>query len=232
QKSEADMWKTVKVYQTGGYVPIFRERLGELKRHNMSQHFAVGYTLPIFLLGLWVWRRGIFQDPEAHRALLRRGLVIGSILGIPANVVLVWGSHVVAGQPPTGGPPSPFMLAGFLIGAFGRPALSASYACAVALLFLNERWRRRLMPFAAIGRTALSNYLFQTAAGTMIFYGFAGALFAKVNLALLLALTVVIYSLEVPLSNWWLRRYRFGPAEWAWRWMTYGKAPRLLKADS
>ena len=64
------MWKTVKVYQTGGYADIFKERLGELKREAMSQPGAVVYTFPIFLLGLWVWRLGILQNPEAHRALL------------------------------------------------------------------------------------------------------------------------------------------------------------------
>ena len=66
-KTEADMWKTVRVYQTGSYAAIFKERLGELKREDLSQPVSVAYTLPIFLLGIWVWRRGILQHPEAHR---------------------------------------------------------------------------------------------------------------------------------------------------------------------
>lgn len=230
QKREADMWKTVKVYQTGNYPAIFKERFGELKREIRSQPFAIGFTMPIFLLGLWVWRRGIFQNPEAHRSLLKKGLLIGALAGIPANIAFTWGSHVVAAQQQTG-PPTPFMLAGFLLAIFGRPALSMSYACGVGLLFLTETWRRLLMPFAAIGRTALSNYLFQTVACTTIFNGYGGGLFGKVNLAWLLALSVVIYALEAPLSLWWLGRYRFGPVEWIWRSMTYGKAP-LIKRDA
>ncbi|MBI3698291.1 MAG: DUF418 domain-containing protein [Acidobacteria bacterium] len=228
QKSQADMWKTVKVYQSGNYVGIFKERLGELKRMIRSQPIVVVFTLPIFLLGLWVWRQGIFQDPEAHRSLLQKGLIIGALAGIPANIAFAWGSQVVSSQPQTG-PPTPFMLFGFLLATFGRPALSMSYACAVGLLFLNEAWRRLLMPFAAIGRTALSNYLFQTVVCTTIFYGYGGALFAKVSLAWLLVPTVVIYALETPLSNWWLSRYRFGPAEWIWRSMTYGKVQPMKR---
>jgi uncharacterized protein len=83
------------------------------------------------------------------------------------------------------------------------------------------------MPFAAIGRTALSNYLFETVVCTTVFYGYGGGLLAKFSLAWLLVPTVLIYGLEVPLSNWWLSRYRFGPAEWTWRWMTYGKRPAM-----
>ena len=223
QKKEADMWKTVKVYQTGNYVDIFKERLGELKREDIMQPAVVAFTLPIFLLGFWVWRQGIIQDPEAHRALLKKGLIIGALFGIPASIGFTWGSHVMSGQPQVG-PPTPFMLFGFFLMIFGRPALSMSYACGVGLLYLNNAWRRRMMPFANIGRTALSNYLLQTVVGTTIFYGYGGRLFARVNLGWLFVLSVVIYALQVPLSRWWLGRYRYGPAEWVWRAMTYGRA--------
>ena len=89
-----------------------------------------------------------------------------------------WGLNLMSGQVQVG-PPTPFMIFGFFLAIFGRPALSMSYACAVALLFLSETWQRRILPFAAIGRTALSNYLFQTIVCTTIFYGYGGGLFAR-----------------------------------------------------
>ena len=106
QKSEAEMWQTVKVYQTGNYLQIFKERIGELKRDNRSQPFVVLVTLPIFLLGLWVWRQGILQDPAAHRALLKKGLILGAVVGIPMNIAFTWGANLVSGQLQVG-PPTP-----------------------------------------------------------------------------------------------------------------------------
>ena len=39
----------------------------------------------------------------------------------------------------------------------------------------------------------------------------------------LLGLTFVIYLAQIPLSVWWLNRFQFGPIEWLWRSLTYGK---------
>ncbi len=37
-----------------------------------------------------------------------------------------------------------------------------------------------------------------------------------------------IIAVQLPLSAWWLSRYRFGPVEWIWRRLTYRQplAPR------
>jgi uncharacterized protein len=222
QKSLEEMRTAVKVYQTGTYAAIYKERLGELWHENRSQPFVVVLTLPVFMLGLLVYRRGIVQNPEAHRTALKKALILGALVGIPANVASTYVMHITDGQMQSG-PPGGLELFGFFLFIFGRPALSMCYASAVVLLFLNERWRPRLKPFAVIGRTALSNYLFQTIFCTTIFFGYGGGLFAKVHLAWLMVLSVAVYALEVALSKWWLERYRFGPAEWAWRSLTYDR---------
>jgi uncharacterized protein len=68
---------------------------------------------------------------------------------------------------------------------------------------------------------ALSNYLLQSLVCTAIFYSFGFALFGRVSAALGLLLTVAIFLIQIPLSVWWLRRFRFGPVEWLWRSLTY-----------
>jgi uncharacterized protein len=86
-------------------------------------------------------------------------------------------------------------------------------------------WNARLAPLAAVGRMALSNYLFQSLLCATLFYSYAFALYGRVHPAVGLALSVAIYSLQVLLSLWWLRHFRFGLMEWVWRSLTsaYGK---------
>jgi uncharacterized protein len=48
----------------------------------------------------------------------------------------------------------------------------------------------------------------------------------------LLPLTFVIFALEVVLSQWWVTRYRYGPAEWLWRSLTYGRRLPLVRESA
>jgi uncharacterized protein len=79
--------------------------------------------------------------------------------------------------------------------------------------------RRRL---SAVGRTAFSNYFFQTIVGTAIFYGSYGlGLFGRLDRFPLMFLVVTIWLLQLWISPWWLARFRYGPLEWLWRSLTY-----------
>jgi uncharacterized membrane protein YeiB len=34
--------------------------------------------------------------------------------------------------------------------------------------------------------------------------------------------------LQVPLSVWWFRRFAYGPMEYVWRVLTYGRKPHAI----
>ncbi len=70
---------------------------------------------------------------------------------------------------------------------------------------------------------ALTNYLLQTLICTSIFLGYGLGFYGTVGPAAGFALTIVIYAFQVVFSVWWIGRFRFGPAEWLWRTLTYGK---------
>ena len=75
---------------------------------------------------------------------------------------------------------------------------------------------------AAVGRMALTNYLMHTLVFTTLFYSYGGGFYGKASPAVSLLLALAIYAIQIPLSRYWLARFRFGPVEWLWRSMTYG----------
>ena len=84
---------------------------------------------------------------------------------------------------------------------------------------------------AVVGKTALSNYLFQSVVATFVFYGGWGlGDFGTSGYAGQIGVVVGIWLVQVPLSYLWLKAFRFGPVEWLWRSATYARLVRLRSA--
>jgi len=107
----------------------------------------------------------------------------------------------------------------------------ALYVSAVALLMSRPAWNRRLSVLAPVGRMALTTYLSQSAISTFLFYGWGLGLIGRVGPALCIPLTLSIFSAQILFSRWWLQRFRFGPVEWLWRSLAYGKPQPMKRAE-
>lgn len=83
---------------------------------------------------------------------------------------------------------------------------------------------------SAVGRMALTNYIAHSVICSLIFYGYGLALYNSMNRLELQLVVVAIWIAQLIWSPLWLRRYRFGPMEWLWRALTYGKAPPMRRA--
>jgi uncharacterized protein len=181
--------------------------------------FLVPWVLALFLFGFAVTRAGISLDLAGHRATLRRAAIIGLGLGIPANAVLglIDPLTLVAG----GGGDS--LNAGVLaaIGVaqqLGAPLLAVGYLAGLALLSLRIGTIR---PLAAVGRMALSAYLAQSLLALIVFAGFRQ--YDQLSSATSMLVVLGIWTLLLVVCPLWLRAFRFGPAEWLWRSLTYGR---------
>ena len=221
----AKIYGIINIYAHGTVRQIMAQNWVEWKQQLPFEFFAI-YATALFLLGMWVWRAGIVQRLEEYRPVLKRvcawclpvGLIVNSYVGVVKAVI----------------PPDKVSLWNWSANVLWLPGshiLSAGYVSGLALIFMHEDWRRRLLPFAAVGRMALTDYLMQSVVCTLFFYHYTTGLFGRVGPALGLVPTFILYGAQVVFSNWWLKRYRFGPMEWLWRGMTYGKFPSMHKEE-
>lgn len=218
--------RAIEVYGSGTWGEIFVWRAIEWLIFTLVSLFGGQWLvlLALFIVGMYFVKRGNLQDAVRHLPTFRRGLRVGLGIGLPANflIALVFTS---AGDLLT----SPlFNLAQIALWIVG-PLLTIGYISAVVLLTQSETWRRRLAPLAAAGRIALSNYIMQSVVCTLIFYSYGLGLYGQVGAFAGLLLSVIIWLAQVLLSVLWLRRFRFGPLEWLWRTLTYGRAQPMLK---
>ena len=175
-------------------------------------------VLGMFVLGLWCVRTGIALAPEAHRPTLVKWMLLGWGIGLPANVIGAW-----VFEHATYLPPSAIGLAGVAAQGIGVPLLGVGYAATVTLLVVDGR--RIMNVFAPVGRMALTNYLMHSFVCTALSYGWGLSLWWTMGTSTALAIAAVIFIAQIPLSALWLSRFRFGPAEWIWRRLTYQEKP-------
>ena len=213
------------IFSTGDYFEVLAAnwKLDWLWRNSLGE---LAYQLAIFgrlLLGLYVARALNLANLDGHRALLEKILVIGAIVGAAGN--LVSASHFLADAE---GFVLPFLRR--LIVNCGFLGFTLAYASGLALLFLNLRWKAAVLVLAPIGQMALTWYLLQTVFGIWLFYGFVPGgphLMGKVGPAWLTLIWVVGFAVQIGLAHAWMRRFRFGPAEWLWRTLTYWQVQPL-----
>jgi uncharacterized protein len=118
----------------------------------------------------------------------------------------------------------PLTAAQNLVACVAVPAMSLGYASTLALLYLSSvDWRARLRPFGAVGRAALTNYLAESVICTTLYNSWGFGLFGSVGPLAGIIPTVAVYAAQVAASVAWLRRFAFGPTEWLWRVLTYGR---------
>jgi uncharacterized protein len=203
---------------TGGVKDAFTGNLVFLAGRWADLIFTVRFpkVLGMFVLGLWTVRTGFALSPSDHRATLVRWSMLGWGVGLPANIIAAWALEHWDYLPPSVGG-----LLGVAMQALGIPMLALGYAATVALLVVDGR--RFVTVFAPVGRLALTNYLMHSIICVVLSYGIGLGLWWRVGASRAMAIAAAIVVLQIPLSAWWLSRFRFGPVEWIWRRLTYAR---------
>ncbi len=113
---------------------------------------------------------------------------------------------------------------GSVVVALGHVGLLVLIVKSGALDWLTRR-------LAAVGRMALSNYLTHSIVCTTLFYGYGFGLFGRINRTGLAGIVILIWIAQLLYSPIWLKYFRFGPAEWLWRSLTYGHPQPMWASD-
>jgi uncharacterized protein len=174
------------------------------------QEGRIWQILGLFLWGMVIGRSRFLESIEERRTLCRR-LLLGSSLGFIALFAVETGLGSIPLSDNAG------YLAEKLVNSYANLAFTVVLITAFVLLYGSTWWRRKLRILAPLGRMSLTNYVGQSALGVLFFYGFGFAMYQRLGHTLSLVFGVVMISLMTWTSRAWLRRFYYGPLEWAWR---------------
>lgn len=177
---------------------------------------TVEFTLPVMLLGLGVFKAGLFTgdlSAATYRRLILAGLAglvaTGAVFGLSLSYPKLFPGEAL-----------------HLTQDLAAPLISLAYASLIILTLRGgNRWLSTWL--APVGRMAFSNYIAQSLIMTAIFYGGRGpGLFGKMDRPQLALIVVTIWVLQILVSRLVMAQFGTGPLEWLWRRLTYGTAPR------
>ncbi|AFE07028.1 hypothetical protein COCOR_06632 [Corallococcus coralloides DSM 2259] len=202
---------------------------------NPGRPIWLSIILGRFLLGLWIGRKKLLEDVERHRKLLVRvmawGLGVGSAFAT-LSLVLYLKKQGVPGGPGGQANPPVWMVGMRTLREVGYLFMGCGYAAAFALLFQKERWRKVLGVLTPAGRMALTLYLMQSVISIALYDGWGLGLVGHTPPSRTVLMCLGVFSAQVAFSHWWLTRFRFGPVEWLWRSLTYGRAQPMRLAPA
>jgi uncharacterized protein len=179
----------------------------------------------LMLIGMGLFKAGILSAQKENN-FYKKGILMGLIAGIPMILFGIYANEQA------GWTLEYSMFIGSQFNYVGSLGLSFAYICAIMLFSKSNGFQNLKSRFAAIGQTALTNYILQSMIGVLLFYGIGFGLFGQLERIEQLGVVVIVWSLQLFVSRPWLNRFKFGPLEWLWRSLTYMKKQPFRRTNN
>ncbi|WP_144461358.1 DUF418 domain-containing protein [Siminovitchia fortis] len=198
-------------YSSGSFMDITIQRIADWKASNLSGGLIIYLflILPMMMIGAGA---GKMQWLEKAGSQWKKWLVILLIalpVGIAVKMLPFFAGLSISFQ--------------YIQDAIGGPILGMAYIAAIVLIMRSAKAAKWLHPLSSAGRMSITIYIMQSVIGTLIFYHYGLGLYGKVSLATGTWLAFAIYIIQVIFAEIWLAKFKQGPIEKFWRFLTYGK---------
>lgn len=232
QQAKLDEWKQTRSFlaptdedvqleldtHLGSYTQILDYRVPQLLGMQLTAtpFFVVWRVGGLMLLGMALMKLGLFSG-ERSTSFYRKLALLGYALGLPLTVLSTWGHFA-----------NDFdslwsLRAGAIPNYYGSILVAFGHVGLIMLLAKSGAVHGLALCLEAVGRMALTNYLMHSIVMTSIFYGYGLGLYGQVSRSAQMLFVAAMLAFQILVSPWWLSRYRFGPVEWLWRSVSYGR---------
>jgi uncharacterized protein len=102
----------------------------------------------------------------------------------------------------------------------------------IMLLYKSGLFKWLFALMRPVGQMAFTNYLMQSFMCGLFSYGIGFGMYGKLQRHEIYYVVAVIWAIQIIWSHIWLRFFRFGPLEWAWRSLTYWEKQPMKKSNT
>ena len=168
----------------------------------------------LFVLGLIIGRYGIHKSEEK--------IVKYSKKVLPYSIAFFVLCYAIINILPHIGLERLALRAGrTLFKNYANLGMMLMYISGFMLLYYKTKAVKVMDYLAPVGRMSVTSYMTQSLIGVSLFYGFGLSLATQLSFLQSVFVGLAIYALQLLFSNFWIKRYYYGPLEWLWRSATW-----------
>lgn len=221
--TESDIQGLYNQYKQGTMLEVFKfniifyYRMFIVSGRNLHD---IVETLGRFLLGYFLLRIQFFSAVETNKATFRKVALLSAPLMISYFIFrwLLLNGNAHLNQ----------YLKSVLL-SIGILSTTTFYVSVLVLCYISFGMNKFFSAFQALGKMTLTNYLAVSAFLVTLLYGFGFNKLGELPIHTTWLLAAVWLLVEITFSLYWLKQFRYGPAEWIWRQLTYWKRLQLRK---
>ena len=223
ESMQAQMEEDMILHQSS-YRKIFVGQLEEVVSQQSLYMYSVHFydIGGMMLIGMALLRLGVLSG----RRSLRFYLVL-ALIGYAVSITIR--SFDVSAELSHGFVPDDITEHGGVTYSIGRLPLTLGHIGLIGALCHFSVFNFITNTLAKVGRLALTNYIMQTVISIWLFYGVGWGLIGVFERYQLTYVCIAVWAIQIFFSVIWLRHFQFGPLEWLWRSMIYGKWQPLSK---
>ncbi|MFO7924138.1 MAG: DUF418 domain-containing protein [Bacteroidales bacterium] len=222
---ESMIVKASAVYSTGSFTEIVSIRLREYQLLLPGILFFYPMVFAMFLTGVWAAKKEIIRNYQDHLPFFRKTFRIALITGLIANTIYTYSYFQTSAA--MADIYSVLYSAGHIIGGI---SFGIAYISGIVLLVNRGKLKGFGSLMSPVGRMALTNYLMHSIICTTLFLSYGFGLFSQITAWQGVLLTIVIFGIQIYYSKVWLKYFDYGPFEWLWRSLTYGRLMKFRKS--
>jgi uncharacterized protein len=217
--------KNKSILSSGSYEEVYEFRTERYLGHMIQYTFLEIWDVLLFMfLGMAFFKMGILTGDAPAKVywwMLIIGLGLGlfiSYLQVQEAVKYQYNNFEYTKHTP------------FSYYQFHRMLRSLGLFAALMLLYRSGVFKWLFALMQPVGQMAFTNYLMQSILCGFYFNSYGLGMYGKLQRFEIYYVVAAVWLFQIIFCHIWLRYYRFGPFEWAWRSLTYWQRQPFKKS--
>ena len=183
-------------------------------------------VLGMFLIGYFIGRSDFYKNLKQNKKIVHWVIALGLLIGLPSCFMLAY--YITR----PGSAYYELKIEGWyetIAYTMGVVPLALAYVGLFMVTFQTQLGHKLLSVVSPVGKMAFTNYMMHSLIGSFVFLkpglnygGWVGPTYYTL-------FAIAVFTFQIVLSTIWLSYFNYGPVEWVWRSLTYGKRQPMLK---